>query len=261
MKERNIGIDILKFLAVLLITNSHMELLYGPYSALATGGAIGDVLFFFCSGFTLFLKPMEGLTAFPDWYKRRINRIYPSVFAAAIVSCVITGTGHNIIDLICFGGGWFVTCIMVYYIIVYFIGCYAREQVSWFIGLISAAAVVGFFCQDRQFPYNLYGNDGIPLVWIIYFNFMLLGAIMGTRPVKTGKSWIDFLLFIISVTLFYALYIAARKAEAVEAMEIFSFIPLMSTVYFLFRWANGSTARRIYQSKSGFFIIRFVGGS
>ena len=44
MKERNIGIDILKFLAVLLITNSHMELLYGKYSVLATGGTIGDAL-------------------------------------------------------------------------------------------------------------------------------------------------------------------------------------------------------------------------
>lgn len=45
MKERNIGIDILKFFAALLITNSHMELLYGKYSVFATGGAIGDVLF------------------------------------------------------------------------------------------------------------------------------------------------------------------------------------------------------------------------
>ena len=46
MKERIISIDILKFFAALLITNSHMELLYGKYSILATGGAIGDVLFF-----------------------------------------------------------------------------------------------------------------------------------------------------------------------------------------------------------------------
>lgn len=51
MKERNIGIDILKFFAALLITNSHMGMLYGKYDILATGGAIGDVLFFFCSGF------------------------------------------------------------------------------------------------------------------------------------------------------------------------------------------------------------------
>ena len=55
MKQRDLSIDILKFIAVIVITNSHMELLYGKYSVLATGGAIGDVLFFFASGFTLFM--------------------------------------------------------------------------------------------------------------------------------------------------------------------------------------------------------------
>lgn len=39
-KQRDISIDILKFFAVLLITNSHMELLYGKYSMLATGGRL-----------------------------------------------------------------------------------------------------------------------------------------------------------------------------------------------------------------------------
>ena len=69
IKERNVGIDVLKFLAIILITNSHMELLYGKYNALATGGAIGNALFFFCSGFTLFLKPINGIKDFPNWYK------------------------------------------------------------------------------------------------------------------------------------------------------------------------------------------------
>lgn len=46
MKRRDTSIDILKCLAAIVITNSHMELLYGKYSMLATGGAIGDVLFF-----------------------------------------------------------------------------------------------------------------------------------------------------------------------------------------------------------------------
>ena len=40
MKYRDISIDILKFVAVLLITNSHMDLLYGKYSVLATGGRL-----------------------------------------------------------------------------------------------------------------------------------------------------------------------------------------------------------------------------
>ena len=37
-RQRDVSIDILKFFAVLLITNSHMELLYGKYSMFATGG-------------------------------------------------------------------------------------------------------------------------------------------------------------------------------------------------------------------------------
>lgn len=44
-KTRDISIDILKCIAAIAITNSHMELLYGKYDVLATGGAIGDVFF------------------------------------------------------------------------------------------------------------------------------------------------------------------------------------------------------------------------
>lgn len=46
MKQRNIGIDILKCFAAIVITNSHMDILYPKFGALATGGAIGDALFF-----------------------------------------------------------------------------------------------------------------------------------------------------------------------------------------------------------------------
>lgn len=102
MKERNIGIDILKFFAALLITNSHMELLYGKYSMLATGEAIGDVLFFFCSGFTLFLGRMG---RFDNWYKRRINRIYPTVFAWAILGAFIFNKHYGMDYTIIHGGG------------------------------------------------------------------------------------------------------------------------------------------------------------
>ena len=54
-RERDIAIDIVKFLAVLLIINSHADVMYPKLQILATGGAIGDCLFLFCSGFTLLL--------------------------------------------------------------------------------------------------------------------------------------------------------------------------------------------------------------
>lgn len=52
IKKRDISIDILKFFAVLLITNSHMELLYAKYGQLATGGGL---LVMYCSSSVLVL--------------------------------------------------------------------------------------------------------------------------------------------------------------------------------------------------------------
>ena len=72
-KERDISIDVIKFFAVLFIINSHADMCYPKYSALATGGAIGDTLFLFCSGYTLFWGSMK---RFDNWYKRLVNRFF-----------------------------------------------------------------------------------------------------------------------------------------------------------------------------------------
>lgn len=85
--KRDVSIDIIKCMAAMLITYSHMGMLFPPqYAALSTGGAMGDVLFFFCSGYTLLLGRDDN--GFFNWYKRRINRIYPTVFAWALMACV-----------------------------------------------------------------------------------------------------------------------------------------------------------------------------
>ena len=142
MKQRYLSIDILKFIAVIAITNSHMELLYGKYSVLATGGAIGDVLFFFASGFTLF---MGGGKSFDNFYKRRINRIYPTVLAWAIVSCLIFGRDWNIISILLYGGGWFVSCIMIYYVVLYFVRRYFVEHLKMVLVLLFLISIVLYF--------------------------------------------------------------------------------------------------------------------
>ena len=47
MKKRYELLDFLRVLAILLVLNSHLDNLY-PISALATGGAAGNGLFFIC---------------------------------------------------------------------------------------------------------------------------------------------------------------------------------------------------------------------
>lgn len=51
-----------------------MGILFPKYGSLVTGGAIGDGLFFFCSGFTLFMGRQDG---FPNWYKDELTEFIP----------------------------------------------------------------------------------------------------------------------------------------------------------------------------------------
>lgn len=262
MKDRNVGIDILKFLAVILITNSHMQLLYGKYSILATGGAIGDALFFFCSGFTLFLKPMESVRDFPNWYKRRINRIYPSIFAFAIVACTIFGLRNDINWIILQGGGWFISYIMVYYVFIFFVGLYFREKVNWVLAFVVLCTIICFYAINRPFPFNMYGDNRYPVKYFIFFIFMLLGAKAGTMDTShlAQHQWRNLALTLISIVAFYAIVVSSSRIESVEFLHVFSVIPLITICYFLYLWGEGKTAKSIYNNKAGYFVIRFVGG-
>ena len=115
--QRDFVIDLLKFIAVFFITWSHFELPLGRYSALATGGAFGDTLFFFVSGYTLLLSKRGN--GFFNWYKRRINRIYPTVFAWALLTSLFIKSDCNMLEVLLSGGGFFVSCIMVFYLLFY----------------------------------------------------------------------------------------------------------------------------------------------
>ena len=52
-KSRNYALDFLKCIATMMVLNSHMSVCYPDFEYLATGGAIGNCLFFCVSGFLL----------------------------------------------------------------------------------------------------------------------------------------------------------------------------------------------------------------
>lgn len=256
MKERNIGIDILKFFAALLITNSHMGMLYGKYDILATGGAIGDVLFFFCSGFTLFLGRMG---RFDNWYKRRINRIYPTVFAWAILSAFLFNRHQSMDYTIIHGGGWFVTCIMIYYVVLYFIQRFLLHHLKWVFGIVTLICIVWYFFMDRPADYNMYGATYFK--WGHYFLFMLLGAMMGISQ----KQWkfnfkTDFIKLIGSIFIYYAILFAGRKYPLFSELQITSLIPLLFIVYYFYKVCSSDTLKKWYTNRYIGWGIKLIGG-
>lgn len=245
LKQRDIGIDILKFFAVLLITNSHMELLYGKYSMLATGGAIGDVLFFFCSGYTLFLGRER---RFDNYYKRRINRIYPTVFMWALLSAAMFHRHFDMVNIVIHGGGWFVTCIMIYYVILHFIRKFAIDHLLMVLGVTLLVSLGWYLVIDIPDDFNMYGATYFK--WCHYFSFMLLGAILGVRKsVDKVSLWKDSSLMLGCVVVFYSILFMGRKIPLIHDLQVVSLIPLMGVTYYFYKMCNSEQLKTLYQSK------------
>lgn len=144
MQRRDESIDFVKVIATLLVLNSHMEICYGSHSVLATGGGIGDALFFFISGFTLFMGRKADFT---NWYKRRLGRIYPTILAMGLVSCLVFGKDFSFIDIISASNYWFIQCILVCYLLIYPIIKYEFNLIVC-IGISVCIMIGTFFCFD-----------------------------------------------------------------------------------------------------------------
>ena len=248
MRQRNPSIDILKFFAALLITNSHMGMLYPESLArLSTGGAIGDVLFFFCSGFTLFLG--RGGNFF-NWYKRRINRIYPTVLIWAAIMAFGFGVRMGMDFTILHGGGWFVSCIMIYYVIMYFVRRYFVNRLKWVFGAACVAAIGWYLTEDSSTIF-MYGETYFK--WCHYFLFMLAGAICGLRMKEQGivnhSVSCNILLLTISLVLFYGLQFVGTKNLLVAHLQILTLVPLMGITLSMYRLCCEGWLIRFYQHK------------
>lgn len=253
------SIDILKFFAVILITHSHMEIIYGPYKSVCTGGAIGDALFFFISGFTLFL----GRDArFDNWYKRRINRIYPTVFSWAIISCLLFGNQDNFVQTLLRGGGGFVSCILVCYIPLYFIKRYLVNYIRYvtLITILTIIIVYFFLCNDKA---HMYASNNI--MWPVWcFSMMLIGAITGLRKRDTivdcenvvfSKEIIKMMVCLFSYYLI--LYVSLKMNY--DSFSLLGLAPLYGVVYFLYRISCSSSLLNIYNKDIVHKVVYFCG--
>lgn len=256
MKQREISIDALNFFAVLLITNSHMEPLYGEYSQLATGGAIGDVLFFFCSGFTLFLGQER---RFDNYYKRRINRIYPTVLMWALMASVFFRQQYNMAYIVLYGGGWFVSCIMIYYVILHFIRKFAFNHLKDVFYFFALLTLVWYWLIDKPIGYNMYGATYFK--WCHYFLFMLLGAILGSHPTQRKIDLkIDIFKLIGCIILFYCILIVGRKSEMLHNLQVVSLLPLLGTTYYFYKVCKSNALKSLYDSRIVGAIMKTISG-
>lgn len=223
-----------------------MGICYAKYSFLATGGGIGNSLFFFASGFTLFLGRH---TNFFDYYKRRISRIYPAVIAMAFVGCLIWNNQSNFIQSLT--NAWFINCIMVYYILIW--GC--RELKLNLVYVIIVSTLIGFivFLYFNDFSNGIiYGNNN--LRYFIYFPFMCFGAYLGLHREMLKYRHYHFWLTILSFILWYVFNSFRNELQLVSILMSFPFL------FGLYSLGNSPILIKFLSFRSINKIIVFCGG-
>lgn len=249
--DRNIAIDILKVVAVFFVLNSHMDECYKQYSFLATGGAFGDALFFFASGFTLFLGSKM---RFDNWYKRRLSRIYPAILAVGILTALVWGNRDSFLYVITAQRYWFLYCILAYYVILYPIRIYSSSVKLVFSVACLLVVAIYFIFFDYTNRGIFYGNNDFRLFF--FFLCMLQGAIMGKNQQQYVYRKRHIAMLILCVLAWYVslYYLGNKQAQIVSA------IPFLGVTYYTYLVCCAPWFKKIYNKRILGDALYIIGG-
>lgn len=208
MKKKYNYIYSIKFIAVLLVLNSHLDKMY-PIPALATGGAIGNTLFFLTSGYT-WTNIRED---FKQWYGKKIKNIW---FPTLITNCfyLIIFEQLSEFSLIKFvqifiypNKSWFCGAILLYGAIYYFMVKSKKEKYTWIALIILVIVDVTYYILkiDKTFFSIESFKDGGLCRFSYYFICMLFGYLYRKNEDKLSKRKSFF--GIGAIIVFFTMYI------------------------------------------------------
>lgn len=233
----------LRFIAILLITNSHLDSLY-PIKWLGVGGTLGNSLFFFLSGLGLALSfaKSSGTSAvrFIDWLKRRCSKIYYSLWLIALFSTIIhqKWLSASWIDLLSYflypTAYWFIAALIVFYVLIFPVLRSKNRTLPLKIsGLLLIPYFLLYFTVVDRSSFTIEGNGLFK--WIFYFQVMLLGvwtAYIHEQKIKSTSVSIgkDSLFWLVSLALHLVLRLMASQGHFLQ----FQFLIQWTTLTFAY---------------------------
>lgn len=261
------SIDLMKVIAMLLMINSQMAKLYGDMAQFATGGAIGDALFFFSAGYLMELKHSAETQAgrrrgFLRFLGNRIWRIYPTVIIWSAFLCLGLGWDFDFWRLLD-GDRWFISAIMIYYMLLWCVLRYLPKQKKLLMVLVFLASV-GLYFVEGSFSDGIYGYCN--LRWVHYFLPMLFGSWLAEKQdspkdaevVPLALRWSmskALALGILAVASYYALA-AFKLSESFAYIQLLSLPVLLAVAYCGWKICNFEDFNALARSR----VVRWLSG-
>lgn len=251
VQNRDVAIDLVKVVATLMVMNSHMAICYGTHSAFATGGGIGDALFFFVSGFTLFLSGKSDVSFF-YWYKRRIGRIYPTVLAMGVVAVFFFGTSDSFSDVITAKRYWFLQAILVNYILIYPVIKF-KWKFKYCIPVASIVVIAAFFTlYDNTKAF--YGTNDF-FRWSVYYVVMLVGGLLCSYRAKIEWHWYTLPALLVCIAAWYcSLYLWGTGN-----FQLLSVVPLLGICYYTYSLGKSQHVNKLFSRVITGNVLYIVG--
>ncbi|WP_233022249.1 acyltransferase family protein [Rhodopseudomonas boonkerdii] len=241
-------LDLLRAVAIVLVVNSHLDSLY-PIPQLGTGGVFGNELFFFISGYGLYLGYQASREAMGSWLKRRLTRVYePLVIVATFL--VLVGDAHirtfsdffflYIIPL----QFWFLPAIVACYVPIYVIMAKmeTKRAYAYLFGGLALAYILLFaiFAQKTVWlteDYSVQTEVTLPLRMIFYFGTMVMGVYAAKFHADIKGKLSDLLWLMVSIAGFY-LFVGSLGRIMPFEVQIIDRIPALAFLVFAFRFAR-----------------------
>lgn len=256
--NRNIALDLLKVIAVLLITNSHFSALYKDVnSGLATGGVPGDALFFFASGFALTLgKSAKGL--YIGFIKNKLRRLLPTFIVWNIIASAMTFKDIAWDDFLLVPEYWFIQCIFIMYLLVF---PFLHMSKKTFICLIVASVTIMFSAMlIAPYPDRSVYND-ITLRYFCYLTPFFFGLYCGINDIsiRAARKKYDGVISLLLFISYFALVSFGKCQENWRYYtEIFTLIPLNLFIFFAYRYfTSEKISAFVHNSKIAYTPVKF----
>ncbi len=232
-------INYLKLIATALITNSHFGNFW-PVSALATGGLLGNVIFFAVSGFLLYnIK-----TSFIKWFPKRFFRVYPVLAIFTLFTVLIGEYPLNNLDdafkLFVYPTNyiflvWLIICYCIFYFVVYI-----DKKVINFLEITMAViflvwiSVYALFYDKSEYRVD---NVSEPFILFLYTESMLMGALFkkGRKNILGGIDLkFKIILTVGCMVVYFVSKIIFSRVESILPLQILNQIVILLAVFSLF---------------------------